>query len=106
MKFLAVVSICFTALIAAPKQQYLSVDECNKIFEQRKAELALQVERLGEKEQAINALQNANKGVQGQKDQRLTQKLNDLNRVLSETSKKEKICLLQNLGKLMLNMKR
>jgi len=76
-------------LYAAPKQQYLSVDECNKIFEQRKAELVLQVERLEEKEQALSALQNASKNVQGQKEQRLAQRLTEINKVLSDISKKE-----------------
>jgi flagellar motility protein MotE (MotC chaperone) len=76
-------------LFGAPKQQYLSVDECNKIFEQRKSELVLQLERLEEKEQALNALQNANKNVQGQKDQKLTQRLSEVNKVLAEVAKKE-----------------
>ncbi len=90
MKKIFVLPFCSILLFAAPpKQQYLSVDECNKIFEQRKAELVLQVERLEEKEQALNALQNANKNVQGQKEQRLTQRLTEVNKALSEVAKKE-----------------
>lgn len=83
------VSVCLVSLVAAPKQQYLSVDECNKIFEQRKSELALQIERLEEKEQALNALQNANKNVSGQKEQKLNLKLNEINKALSDVAKKE-----------------
>ncbi len=89
MKKIAVLPFCFAVLFAAPKQQYLSVDECNKIFEQRKSELMLQIERLEEKEQALNALQNANKSVQGQKEQKLMQRLNEVNKALADLSKKE-----------------
>ncbi len=74
---------------ATQQKQVLSVDECNKIFEQRKSELALQIERLEEKEQAISALQSASKGVQGQKEQKLTLRLNEVNKALAETAKKE-----------------
>ncbi|HOI82923.1 MAG TPA: PDP protein [Campylobacterales bacterium] len=89
MKKLFILPVCFGVLFGAPKQQYLSVDECNKIFEQRKSELALQIERLEEKEQALNALQNANKNVSGQKEQKLNLKLNEINKALSDVAKKE-----------------
>ncbi|MDD3466043.1 MAG: PDP protein [Campylobacterales bacterium] len=91
MKVFALLSLP-VLLFCAPQgasQKVLSVDECNKIFEQRKGELALQLERLEEKEQAINALQNASKGIQGQKDQKLGQRLNEVNKALAETAKKE-----------------
>mgnify|MGYP000042912961 CR=1 FL=1 len=62
MKKLLCLAVPFV-LFAAQKQS-LSVDECNKIFEQRKAEIAFQIEKLEEKEQSLAAFQNANKNVQ------------------------------------------
>jgi mevalonate pyrophosphate decarboxylase len=87
MKKLLCLAVPFV-LFAAQKQT-LSVDECNKIFEQRKAEIAYQIEKLEEKEQSLSAFQNANKNVQTQKEQKLSQKLAEINKLLAEVAKKE-----------------
>ncbi len=87
MKKLLCLAVPFV-LFAAQKQT-LSVDECNKIFEQRKAEIAYQIETLEEKEQSLSAFQNANKNVQTQKEQKLSQKLAEINKLLAEVAKKE-----------------
>jgi len=90
LKKIVILPLCSIFLLAAPPKQFLSVEECNKIFEQRKSELALQLERIEEKEQALNAFQNANKNVQGQKEQRIGIQVAELNRLLADMAAKEK----------------
>lgn len=50
----------------------------------------MQLERIEEKEQALGALQNANKNVQGQKEQKIETKVAELNKLLADIAAKEK----------------
>ena len=67
----------------------LSTKECNKIFEQRKYELQLQIERIEEKTQALDALNAAQKSQQKERELLLQNKLNQINATLGEIKQKE-----------------
>lgn len=77
----------------------LSQDDCNKIFEQRKQELVLKIDQLEEKQHALEALQNASKSQQNQREDRLKEKIVEINVLLDDVKKREantKIMLDEN----------
>jgi flagellar motility protein MotE (MotC chaperone) len=86
--FLLFITFCL-AIFAAEKGATLSTQECNKIFEQRKYELQLQLERIEEKTQALDALNSAQKHQQVQREEVLQNKINQLNSNLNEIKQKE-----------------
>jgi flagellar motility protein MotE (MotC chaperone) len=77
------------ALLFAAQKSSLSADDCNKIFEQRKQELVLKLELIDEKQHALDALQNASKTQQGQREDRLKQKLGEINILLEDIKRRE-----------------
>ena len=77
----------------------LSQDDCNKIFEQRKQELVLKIDQLEEKQHALEALQNASKSQQNQREDKLKEKIAEINILLDDVKKREastKILLDEN----------
>jgi len=63
--------------------------KCTKIFEQRKGELLVELERIDEQKQALNSLKIATENLLKKKEARLNQKEEELNAKLSEITKKE-----------------
>jgi flagellar motility protein MotE (MotC chaperone) len=83
------VSVLLIASLAFASKAVISQDDCNKIFEQRKQELALKIEQLEEKQHALDALQAASKAQQGQREDRLKQKISEINILLEDVKKRE-----------------
>lgn len=77
--------------------------ECTKIFEQRKGELLVELERIDEQKQALGALKTATEELLKQKEVKLKQKENELNSQMAEISKKEKsvIAMLEENKKIL-----
>jgi len=82
-------SIAAVSLMFGAQKSSLSADDCNRIFEQRKQELVLKLEQIEEKQHALDALQNASKTQQGQREERLKQKLGEINILLEDIKKRE-----------------
>lgn len=64
--------------------------ECTKIFEQRKGELLVELERIDEQKQALSALKTATEDLLKRKKAKLDQQEEEVNNKLSEISEKEK----------------
>lgn len=89
MKYILFFIISAAYIFAAEKQTVLTTQECNKIFEQRKYELQYKLERIEEKTQALEALNSAQKQQQGQREEVLQKKINELNTALTEQKQRE-----------------
>ena len=64
--------------------------ECTKIFEQRKGELLVELERIDEQKQALSALKSATEDLLKRKKAKLDQQEEEVNNKLAEISAKEK----------------
>jgi len=64
--------------------------KCTKIFEQRKGELLVELERIDEQKQALSALKTATEDLLKRKKAKLDQQEEEVNNKLSEISEKEK----------------
>lgn len=64
--------------------------ECTKIFEQRKDELLVELERIDEQKQALDALKSATENLLKKKEAKLSQKEDEVNSKLAEVTQKEK----------------
>ena len=64
--------------------------ECTKIFEQRKGELLVELERIDEQKQALSALKTATEDLLKRKKAKLDQQEEEVNNKLAEISAKEK----------------
>lgn len=89
MKYLILFTLPILILAAPQTKSTISQDDCNKIFEQKKQELAYRLEQLEEKQHAIEALQNASKTQQGQREEKLKQKISEINILLEDVKKRE-----------------
>ncbi|WP_297814256.1 MotE family protein [uncultured Helicobacter sp.] len=65
------------------------VIDCNIIFEQRKAEIIKEIERIDEQQQALQALQNATQNVLDQKEADLKKREIALNNIQKEIEERE-----------------
>lgn len=63
--------------------------ECTKIFEERKEELLIELERIDEQQQALNALKAATDNLIQKKEASLSQKEQTIDKKLQEVTKKE-----------------
>jgi len=63
--------------------------ECTKIFEQRKGELLVELERIDEQKQALSALKTATENLLKQKEAKLRQKEEEVDAKLAEIKAKE-----------------
>ncbi len=63
--------------------------ECSKIFQERKSELLVELERIDEQRQALEALKTATDALLLQKEVRLQERENNVSTVLKEISQKE-----------------
>ncbi len=88
--------IFFISIIFAKNNLY----ECNQIFEQRKAELSLKIEKIDEAREALEALRAATNALLDKKRKILFQKEQEINATLEKVKLKE-----QNIKKLISNNK-
>lgn len=64
--------------------------DCDQIFEQRKDELLREMERIDQRQQEYEAYQEASQTLMDQKEQILSQKLDELNATLTKIEKTKK----------------
>lgn len=87
MRYLLILILIITSINAIEKNPKLF--ECSKIFEQRKGELLVELERIDEQQQALNALKSATDNMLKKKESALTQKEQELDLKLQEITEKE-----------------
>ncbi len=63
---------------------------CNKIFEERKGELALEIQRLNDKENSLEALREATTKLLNKKNEQLNEQEAGVNKKLADIEAKEK----------------
>lgn len=67
-----------------PLWVYAQTIDCNRIFEQRKGELILELERIDEQKQSLQALKEATESILERKEQTLTQREQRLEQMMEE----------------------
>lgn len=66
-----------------------SVIDCNKIFEERKGELLVEIEKIDEQQQALQALQAATQTMLDKRETAIGKREQDINTTLQQISQKE-----------------
>lgn len=79
--------LLFMGLLEAKESS--RVFDCTKIFEQRKAELVLQLERIDEQEQALDALKQATQNLLDKKEQKLKKERSKLEEMKADIEAKK-----------------
>ena len=87
LKFLIMFIFTFTSLMALQTSDRLF--DCTEIFKERKSELLVELERIDEQKQALNALKTATDELLKKKENRLNQKEEAVDRKLTEITTKE-----------------
>jgi len=88
MKFFIIIFFTLTSLMAIQTSDRLF--DCTEIFKERKSELLVELERIDEQKQALNALKIATDELLEKKEVKITQREEDVEYKLSQITKKEK----------------
>ncbi len=88
MKYILILFFLYSSLFALQTSD--KVFECTKIFEQRKGELLVELERIDEQKQALNSLKIATENLLKKKKAKLEEQEESINVKLDEITKKEK----------------
>ena len=87
MKVFYIVFFTFTSLMAIQTSDRLF--DCTEIFKERKSELLVELERIDEQKQALNALKIATDELLEKKEVKITQREEDVEYKLAQITKKE-----------------
>jgi len=87
MRYFLLLLFLYSSLLAVETSD--KVFECTKIFEQRKGELLVELERIDEQKQALNSLKIATENLLKKKREKLDQQEEALSTKLDEITKKE-----------------
>jgi flagellar motility protein MotE (MotC chaperone) len=87
MKYILIVISVLVNLSAI--EQNPKLFECTKIFEERKEELLIELERIDEQQQALNSLKAATDNLIQKKEASLAQKEQEISKKLEEITQKE-----------------
>ncbi len=87
MKYILTLFLISSSLFAIQTSD--KIFECTKIFEQRKGELLVELERIDEQKQALSALKTATENLLKQKEAKLRQKEEEVDAKLAEIKAKE-----------------
>jgi flagellar motility protein MotE (MotC chaperone) len=87
VKYFLLFSFLYSSLFAIQTSD--KIFRCTKIFEQRKGELLVELERIDEQKQALSALKTATENLLKTKEAKLNQKEEELNAKLEEIKAKE-----------------
>ena len=87
MRYVFILFFLYSSLFALQTSD--KIFECTKIFEQRKGELLVELERIDEQKQALNSLKIATENLLKKKKAKLDQQEEGLNTKLGELTKKE-----------------
>jgi len=88
LKFIVLFFILYSSLFSLQVSDKLF--ECTEIFKERKSELLVELERIDEQKQALNALKVATESLLKQKESKLSQEEDVVNKKLSDIDTKEK----------------
>ncbi len=88
MKKLLLIALCYSYVFSLETSERLF--ECTEIFKERKSELLVELERIDEQKQALNALKIATEELLKKKELKLSQKEEIVDKKLREISQKEK----------------
>lgn len=87
MKFILLVFLTFSSLFSLQTSDRLF--DCTEIFKERKGELLVELERIDEQKQALNALKTATEELLKKKEANLSMKEDEVNDKLSKIEQKE-----------------
>ena len=87
MRYLII--LIFTVSVSFAIQTSDKLFECTEIFQERKSELLIELERIDEQKQALDSLKIATEALLKEKEAKITLEEDGLNQKLSEISKKE-----------------
>jgi len=87
MRFILILMMMFVSSQALQTSDKLF--ECTEIFQERKSELLVELERIDEQKQSLSALKTATEELLKQKEAKLSQKEETLNNKLAQITKKE-----------------
>ncbi|ADN10011.1 MotE family protein [Sulfurimonas autotrophica] len=88
MKYILLIALLYSSLFSMQNSDKLF--ECTKIFKERKNELLVELERIDEQKQALNALKTATEDLLKKKEAKLALKEEAVNAKLAQVSQKEK----------------
>jgi flagellar motility protein MotE (MotC chaperone) len=91
-------SVLITVLFIVSAMAKSSLLDCNQVFEQRKDELARELDRVDKRQQEFEAYQEASMELMDKKKRKLREKIDELNATLTkvEATKKEVIKLYED----------
>lgn len=87
MKILLLLIVTLSSLFSQQANEKLF--ECTEIFKERKSELLVELERIDEQKQALEALKTATEELLKKREVQITQREEGVEKKLSETSQKE-----------------
>jgi flagellar motility protein MotE (MotC chaperone) len=87
MKILLLLIVTLSSLFSLQTSEKLF--ECTEIFKERKSELLVELERIDEQKQALDALKTATEELLKKRELQITQKEEGVNKKLAEISQKE-----------------
>ncbi|MFA6192832.1 MAG: PDP protein [Sulfurimonas sp.] len=87
MKVLLLLIVALSSLFSLQTSEKLF--ECTEIFKERKSELLVELERIDEQKQALDALKSATEELLKKRETQITQKEESVNNKLTEISQKE-----------------
>ena len=87
MRYILFITLIYSSLFAIQTSDKLF--ECTKIFQQRKGELLVELERIDEQKQALSALKIATENLLKEKEAKLNLQEEKLNTTTIETKKRE-----------------
>ena len=88
MRYILFITLIYSSLFALQTSDKLF--ECTKIFQQRKGELLVELERIDEQKQALSALKIATENLLKEKEAKLNLQEEKLNTTAIETKKRER----------------
>ena len=88
MKYFLLIALLYSSLFSMQNSD--KIFECTQIFKERKNELLVELERIDEQKQALNALKTATDELLKKKEAKLDLEEKKVNAKLSEVSQKEK----------------
>jgi len=87
LKYIVLILLTYSSLFSLQTSD--KIFECTKIFEQRKGELLVELERIDEQKQALGALKTATEELLKKKEAKLTQQEDEINSKLAQITQKE-----------------
>jgi len=87
LKYIVLILLTYSSLFSLQTSD--KIFECTKIFEQRKGELLVELERIDEQKQALGALKTATEELLKKKEAKLTQQEDEVNGKLAQITQKE-----------------